>query len=68
MKADGSSGSRLITDGDVQTQANINVDCVPLEHIVEEYDVESSASVFIKIDTEGAEAFIVPALGPLMAK
>ena len=68
MKADGGSGSRLITDGDVQTQANINVDCVPLEHIVEEYDVESSANVFIKIDTEGAEAFIVPALGPLMAK
>jgi len=68
MKADGSSGSRLITDGDSQTQANIDVDCVLLEHIVEEYQVEYSDSVFIKIDTEGAEAFIVPSLGPLMAK
>jgi FkbM family methyltransferase len=36
------------------------VDCVPLADIIEENQI--TGDVFVKIDTEGAEAFIVPSL------
>ncbi len=47
-------------DGVVGKKDEWEVDCVPLAEIIQENQI--TGDVFVKIDTEGAEAFIVPSL------
>jgi FkbM family methyltransferase len=72
MSGAGGSGSTVnaVSDDHFQHVAGIvnnprakyewEVDCVPLADIIEENQI--TGNVFVKIDTEGAEAFIVPSL------
>jgi FkbM family methyltransferase len=52
--------SLAYAEGPIGEKHEWEVDCVPLADIIEENQITDD--VFVKIDTEGAEAFIVPSL------
>jgi FkbM family methyltransferase len=49
-----------VSEGVIGEKYEWEVDCVPLSDIIEENHI--TGDIFVKIDTEGAEAFIVPSL------
>ena len=64
MKANGGSGSSIAGAPWAEGFQKVQVDCISLPQLLQEYGsaIDGSAPLFIKIDTEGAEAFIVPSL------
>lgn len=63
MKANGGSGSTIIK-GVRDNFPTINVDCLTLPLLFDEYSIDTASKVFLKIDTEGAESLILPSLLP----
>ena len=64
MKFNGGSGSSILkTTPWSKNFEEVEVDCIPLQALVEEYGMASTLGrTFIKIDTEGAESIILPSL------
>jgi hypothetical protein len=62
MEANGGSGSSFMGQDWNKGMKKVDVDCLPLWSLLEEYGVSSTTPLFVKIDTEGAEAVIVPSL------
>ncbi|KAJ1469503.1 hypothetical protein T484DRAFT_1851515 [Baffinella frigidus] len=63
MRGNGGSMSSIMNETLKKDWTEFEVECLPLEMLLAEYGVNISKDrIFIKIDTEGAEAMIVPAL------
>ena len=62
MEANGGSGSSFMGQGWNKGMKKVVVDCLPLWSLLDEYGVSATTPLFVKIDTEGAEAVIVPSL------
>ena len=68
MQVHGGSGSHFSQFGDlwndsVVSWSTVDVSCVPLPMLVEEYGLSTDRDrLFVKIDTEGAESLILPSL------
>lgn len=64
MSVHGGSMSSILDMPWTNTYDIVQVDCLPLPDLLQEYGVQMDGSkrLFIKIDTEGAESIIVPSL------
>ena len=62
MRANGGSGSSIVSQPWTAGMPAIQVNCLPLPALVEEYGMSTAERLFVKIDTEGAESMIVPSL------
>ena len=65
MAGNGASNSAIqgARFADVKSQMHWSARCIPLLNLLKQYDIQyRSSKLFVKIDTEGAESFILPSL------